>query len=200
VQQPPTEIRTPRLLLRPWQPDDAEHLLPILEANRAHIGPWIPRHVAEPIPRPQLEARLAGFAADFAAARSWRYALLSPDGSEILGEVDLLPRTVHSRVPYAEADTGEIGYWLRSDATGQGFATEAARAMVEVARQLPRLAALEIRCDARNAASAAVPRRLGFALATTIPEKGVKPDDGGVELQVWSLALRESAASAGAAS
>lgn len=192
---PPTDIRTPRLLIRRWREDDAEQLHPILEANRAHLGPWIPRHVAEPVPPPQLQARLAGFAADFAAARSWRYALLTPDDTKLLGEVDLLPRTAASRVPYADADRAEIGYWLRADATGQGLATEAARAMVAAARELPRLATLEIRCDARNAASGAVPRRLGFALASTISEGGATLDAAHVELQIWSFALRDGASS-----
>ena len=42
----PNDIRTARLLLRPWRAEDAASLLPVLEANRSHLGPWIPARVA----------------------------------------------------------------------------------------------------------------------------------------------------------
>jgi RimJ/RimL family protein N-acetyltransferase len=188
----PAEIHTSRLVIRSWRPDDAARLLPILEENRAHLGPWIPARVATPAPLPELSERLGGFAADFAADRSWRFAVLSPNGEDLFGEVDLLPRTEAVRVPYAECDRAEIGYWLRADVTGRGIATDASRAMIDVARTLPRISRLEIRCDARNSASAAVPRRLGFVLTSTLEDKGVSKEEVLVELQVWSLALEHA--------
>lgn len=179
----PNPIRTERLLLRPFRADDAHALLPVLEANQDHLSRWIPQHVWLPAPLPELATRLDGFAAAFAADREWRYAVLSPDGTTMIGEVDLFPRAAHGRVPYPEADRAEVGYWLRADWSGQGLATEAARAMLEVARSLPRFAHVLIRCDERNAPSGAVPARLGFALTGT-------ERDGADVLQIWTLALR----------
>ena len=180
----PTELRTARLRLRPWHPDDAVQLEPILRANHAHLGPWIPPAVSTPAAHHALAERLAGFAADFAAGRSWRYAVFSDDDGELLGELDLFSRDATSRVPFANADRAEIGYWLRADRTGLGYATEGTRAMIDVASHVPVFTAIEIRCDARNARSAAVPARLGFrrmetALATD-PEE---------HLEVWTLSL-----------
>ena len=63
-------------------------------------------------------------------------------------------------------------------------------AIVDVARRTGRFAHLEIRCDARNAPSAAVPKRLGFELATTIDEPPASPQDPNVQLQVWTLDAR----------
>lgn len=191
----PPELHTARLLLRPWRAADAPALRPVLEENRAHLAPWIPARVAEPAPLPELARRLDGFGADFRAAREWRYALLAPDG-RVLGEVGLYPRDASGRVPYAEADRVEVGYWLRADATGQGLVTEAAGRALAVAATLPRLAHAEIRCDARNLASAAVPRRLGFTLEATLREPGVVPEDGLVELQLWTRPLSRPAAHA----
>jgi RimJ/RimL family protein N-acetyltransferase len=185
----PLLLRTDRLLLRPWQPADAAGLHPVLEANREHLGPWIPARVAEPAPLPELATRLAGFAADFQAAREWRYGLFAPDEERVLGEVGLYPRAATGRVPFEAADRVEIGYWLRSDATGRGLATEAAEAVLAVAAALPRLTHVEIRCDARNGPSAAIPRRLGFRLATTIPHAATMAGMPPVELQVWTRAL-----------
>lgn len=185
----PIELHTARLLLRPWRVGDAPALHPILETNWTHLGPWIPARVATPAPIPALAERLAGFAADFANDREWRYGVFSPDEREVLGEAGLYPRSAVGRVPYLEADRVELGYWLRADATGQGFVTEATRALLGVASTLPRLSHVEIRCDARNAPSAAVPRRLGFVLATTIARPAVSPAESPIELQVWTSAL-----------
>lgn len=161
----PSSLHTPRTVLRPWSPADAAALLPVLERNAAHLGPWIPPHVATPAPLPELAARLAAFADDFRAGRAYRFAVLARDGSRLLGEADLFPRAASGRVPLADADHVEIGYWLDLPATGQGLATEAAGALLGVARALAGMTHVEIRCDAANAPSAAVPVRLGFRLA-----------------------------------
>jgi RimJ/RimL family protein N-acetyltransferase len=185
----PLELRTPRLLLRPWCTEDAAPLHPILAANWEHLGPWIPARVATPVPVPELVERLAGFAADFAAAREWRYGMFAPNGTDIVGEVGLYPRSPTARVPYSDADRVELGYWLRADATGQGFVTEAARSVLGIASRLPHLSLAEIRCDARNAPSAAVPKRLGFVLSETISHPARSPSTAPVELQVWIAPL-----------
>src|SRR5690349_11093743 len=154
----PPELRTERLFLRAWRAEDAEALQPILEANQAHLSPWIPRRVWTPAPLPELEERLAAFGADFAAAREWRYAMLTPDQRTILGEVGLYPRSTAGRVPYTDSNRVELGYWLRADATGQGLVTEASRAVLHAAAALSRCSLVEVRCDVRNDASAAIPR------------------------------------------
>jgi len=184
----PTELLTARLRLRPWRAEDAAQLQPVLEVNRAHLTPWIPARVADPATVPLLAERLAGFAEDFAASRAWRYAIVSRSDARVLGEVSLFPRSADGRVPLVAADRAEIGYWLRSDVTGQGLATEAVRALLEVAAALTNVKRAEIRCDARNAASSAIPRRLGFALESTQAAAGVGGTDATVALEVWVLA------------
>src|SRR4029078_850062 len=94
---------TARLLLRSWRREDAPALHPILEANWAHLGPWIPARIATPAPSPVLAERLNGFAAEFAADREWRYALVSSSDNAVLGECGLFPRSADRRVAYADA-------------------------------------------------------------------------------------------------
>jgi RimJ/RimL family protein N-acetyltransferase len=183
----PPEIRTERLYLRPWRSEDAEALHPILVANYQHLAPWIPARVATPALVPLLAERLAAFGTEFDADREWRFAMLTSDERTLLGEIDLFPRSATGRVAFADADRAEIGYWLRSDETGRGLVTEAVRAIVDVAKQLGRFTHLEIRCDARNAPSAAVPKRLGFHLSTTIDEPSKSGESPSVQLQVWTL-------------
>ncbi len=159
----------------------------MLEANRDHLAPWIPARVAMPAPVPILAERLTGFAADFTADREWRFGMFSVRNGKLLGEVALFPRAAKGRVPFAESDRVELGYWLRVDETGQGFVTEGASALLGVAAHIPRFSRVEIRCDARNAPSAAVPPRLGFTLLATVAEARVAGDNR--DMQVWVTEL-----------
>jgi hypothetical protein len=88
------------------------------------------------------------------------------------------------RVPLPAADHVEVGYWLDAAATGQGLATEATRALLAAAAMPPGMTHVEIRCDAANGPSAAVPRRLRFHLAAAE-----------AEVQVWRKRLARRAAS-----
>jgi len=62
----------------------------------------------------------------------------------------------------------EIGYWIRDAFEGKGLISEATAVIAAFA--FDRLAAqrVHIRCDAQNARSAAVPRRLGFVHEATL--------------------------------
>lgn len=61
-----------------------------------------------------------------------------------------------------EVPSFEIGYWLRASAWGQGYVTETVRLLCALAFETLGGQRVEIRCDARNARSAAVPLRCGF--------------------------------------
>ncbi|HEX5475870.1 MAG TPA: GNAT family N-acetyltransferase [Vicinamibacterales bacterium] len=182
----PVELTTARLVLRCWRPDDADALLPVLEANRTHLGPWIPARVADPAPMAALAQRLAGFAAAFSSDREWRFGMFSRNDGEVLGEIDLFPRTATGRVALGDADRAELGYWLRADATGRGFVQEGARAVLDVAARAAQFSCVEIHCDARNRPSVAVAARLGFVLTSE-----ACPSDGTASssMQVWTRQL-----------
>lgn len=181
----PSVLRTERLCLRAWRSEHAPLLLPLLEANVEHLGSWIPAHVASPVPLHELALRLIDFSENFAAERSWRWAIFSREGNELMGEISLFPRSADGRVPFASADRLEIGYWLDRNATGNGYATEAARVLLELSLRLPGIDRVEIHCDPRNRASAAVPGRLGFRLVADGAH--AEPGDAGM---VWACEPR----------
>lgn len=181
----PDELRTARLLLRRWRPSDAVALQPVLAANVSHLAPWIPWRVAEPLDAGPLADRLAEFAAAFDETREWRYGLFASADGAVLGEVSLFPRNSGGRVALDAADHLEIGYWVRVDRTGEGLATEAARAARDLAAGIAGIARITIHCDERNAASAAIPRRLGFHLAAVVAEEPSSPERPPVRIQVW---------------
>lgn len=179
------ELRTHRLLLRRWRPDDAIALAPVLAANFDHLGDCIPRHVSQAAAVPELAVRLAGFASAFQVEREWRWGIFALDRMKLLGEASLFARDAESRVSLVGADRAEIGYWLAADATGQGYATEATRALLAAASEEPAFRLAEIRCDSRNERSAAVPRRLGFHLDPATGQSGEVADDESLLLQIW---------------
>jgi RimJ/RimL family protein N-acetyltransferase len=183
----PDEIRTERLLLRRWHPDDAAALQLLLEANAPRLRPWIPARIAEPAPIDQLTKRLTEFAVAFDAGREWRYAIVTLEGAQLLGELSVFARGPSGRVHIDEADHLEIGYWMRADYTGRGLVTEATRAVLELAPRMWQLSRVAIHCDVRNTDSSAIPRRLGFALVAHAEEKSGKASEP--RLQIWEKLL-----------
>lgn len=143
--------------------------------------------MADPATIPEVEQRLDSFAADFTNDLKWRYAMLTPDEQTILGEIDLFPRDATDRVVYDASDRAEIGYWIRKDMAGRGLVREGVETIMGIARGLSRIERLEIRCDAANLASSAIPKRLGFTLDRTIEQESAKADERGAQLQIWAL-------------
>jgi RimJ/RimL family protein N-acetyltransferase len=85
-------------------------------------------------------------------------------------------------------DALEIGYWLHPAHTGHGYATTAAGLLVEEAFALPWVARVQIWHDAANAASAGVPRRLGFTeiARRTPPREPAFGGEVGIDV-IWEL-------------
>ncbi len=78
----------------------------------------------------------------------------------------------------------EIGYWIHVDWCNRGLATQAARALADVALSLPEVEVVVIVCDETNVASAAVPRKLGFTLDGIVDADRKAPADSGQDM-VW---------------
>ncbi len=175
--QPPDRIPTDRLVLQRWQPEHAIRLKAAIDANLGHLQAWMPWAAAEPTPLPELALRLTQFSIDFNAGRRWLYGIFAPDETEVLGGLGLHPRP----------DVVAIGYWLRADMTGRGYATEAVRTVAH----LPGIARVEIRCDPDNVRSAAVAHRLGFHHTTTLHGNATTPSGQPRDTMIWQLSHQQ---------
>ncbi len=80
----------------------------------------------------------------------------------------------------------EMGYWIHAAHAGRGYGSAAARALTSVALVLPGVERVEIHCDAANAASAAIPRRLGYRLDRIEDKEPEAPGESGRHL-IWVL-------------
>lgn len=151
---PPYVIRTARLLLRCWEPADAPALDEAIRSSLDHLRAWMPWALAEPVPLEEKVALLRTFRGRFDLGQEFVFGVLDPDTGRVLGGTGLHPR----------GDDGslEIGYWIRADAVGQGYATELAAALARVAIEACGAHRVDILVEPGNEASLAVPRKLGF--------------------------------------
>lgn len=140
--------RTKRLTLRPGWPEDAEAL------TRAIAHESIAMKLAR-LPWPYAIADAEAFLALPRGGEETRFFILSHehDYPRIVGGVGL----------HAEGDAHELGYWLTPSAWGRGYATEAARAVIEMARHALPARRLRARHHLDNPASRRVLTKLGFS-------------------------------------
>ncbi|HVF94950.1 MAG TPA: GNAT family N-acetyltransferase [Sphingomonas sp.] len=139
--------RTKRLTLRPGWPEDA----PALAAAIAHES--VVTRLAR-VPWPYTEADAAAFLAQPHAPHETVLMICAHEGGA--------PRLVGTIGIHAQGAVHEFGYWLTPDAWGRGYATEAGRAVIDIARRALPVVRLEAGYFADNPASGNVLRKLGF--------------------------------------
>ncbi len=183
-------VETPRLVLRCWHPADAALLKAAIDASVPHLLPWMPWAAHEPTDLEAKVALLRRWRAEFDLDQDYVYGIFNRGETTALGSTGL-----HTR---AGGNAREIGYWVRADHAGQGVATEAAAALTRVAFDINGVQRVEIHCDVRNLASAAVPRKLGFVHEAN--RRRTSPaTDGSYDLMVWTLFADEYRAGPAAA-
>jgi RimJ/RimL family protein N-acetyltransferase len=178
--------RTARLLIRGWTPADAPALKGAIDGSLAELKRWMSWARNEPSELAVIEERLARFQAEFAAGAQYACGVFPPSGGDVLGGVSLIPRIGPGAL--------ELGYWLRNECTGHGYATEAAAALTRVGLGMPGIERIEIRCDPENRASWAVADRLGYRLLRTALEPVPYSEGEVAPTMVWSLSRAEAEA------
>ncbi|HEX8643988.1 MAG TPA: GNAT family N-acetyltransferase [Allosphingosinicella sp.] len=140
--------RTERLLLRPGWIEDAAAL------HRAIADEAVVRNLATaPWPYRRRDAVAFLSRERTPADASALVFLRTGPGAELIGGVGF------GRMPDGRR---ELGYWLKREHWGRGYATEAARALVAAARDSLRLRRLEAGHFIDNPASGRVLEKLGF--------------------------------------
>jgi RimJ/RimL family protein N-acetyltransferase len=184
VLRPPLPIVTPRLLLRPFTPDDFD------DAYAFHARPDVVRYLYwEPPTAEEFRDLLARKAQGQGFAREGdrlNLAVVPHDVGRVIGDVSLAWRSAAHR-------QGEIGFVLHPDQQGHGYAAEAARALLQIGFAGLGLHRIVGRLDARNTASARVLERLGMRREAHLVENEFVKGEWADEL-VYALLDREWAA------
>jgi RimJ/RimL family protein N-acetyltransferase len=152
----PKTLSAEGLELRNWNPAFIDAMLITIKASFPELQLWMAW--AQTMPTgPSLRGVLAQGEDDFKADRNWDYSIFEEQSGDLVGGAGLHRTEDPSRF--------EIGYWVHTRRTGKGYATTAARALTDAAfRYLANASQIVIRMDVGNAASASVPRKLGFCL------------------------------------
>ncbi len=137
--------------LRVLEESDAPELYALIDANREHLGRWLPWAAGQTLEG--TRAFIAHTRKQLSGNDGFQCAIV--DAGRIIGIVGF------HRVDWANRGTS-IGYWLAEREQGRGTMTLAVRALIDWAFEGWALNRVEIRAAVGNGPSQAVLRRLGM--------------------------------------
>jgi [ribosomal protein S5]-alanine N-acetyltransferase len=158
--KPAMEIRTPRLLLREYRPEDWEAVHAY--SSNAEIlkyeawGPNTPVQTKAFIDAAVSQAQVV-------PRMYFELVVCLAAGGEVIGGIGL-------RLKERKKGVASMGYVFHPAHWGQGYATEAAQAMARFARTLPEVNRIFATCDRENAASQRVLERCGLEAVGMVAE------------------------------
>jgi RimJ/RimL family protein N-acetyltransferase len=162
------DLRSERVIVRPYREEDAQALQEGVAESREHIRPWLPFSYQHQNVEESLiwirEQR-----AQWITRKNMNCGIFEAATGRFLGGVGLMVRNWD--IPYLE-----IGYWLRTSAEGNGYMSEAVRLMTNYALEELGAKRVEIRCDERNTRSANVARKLGYVQEALLHNNTLAPD------------------------
>ena len=170
---------TERLLLRPGWIDDAPAL------TKAVANEKIVRNLAM-LPWPYNQSDAESFLDNVHGKGVPEFLIFTREGTpELIGGIGL-----HAD-PQEGSGVPELGYWIAEARWGQGFATEAGRAVINIARWTLKLPRLTSGHFTDNPASGRVLAKLGFSKTNRIVQRYSAGRGETVSCQLMALRLAE---------
>lgn len=166
----PKKIVTDRLVIRACDPAEAEKINTAVLETFDELHRWMP-WAKNPQTVEEAGLFLSESVKKFANKEEFHFSMfLKTDESQFIGGVGI------HHVDW-KARKFELGYWGRNGFQGNGFVSEAVKALIDILVRDCQAKRLLICCDERNVKSAAVAIKLGFVLEKSIPSE--KPDNFG---------------------
>ena len=158
-------LETERLILRPWTLEDASEFERLITPRAVTDGTLSYPH---PVPAGWGKERIGTMLERYVAGEHIDFAICTRATGELIGSTGLSIMTRFKR--------GHLGYWLGVDFWGQGYATEAARAIVQYGFETLGLHRIEAGHYPRNPASGRVLEKIGMRLERTLRGHLLKGD------------------------
>ncbi|UDF31473.1 UNVERIFIED_ORG: GNAT family N-acetyltransferase [Roseateles sp. XES5] len=147
-------LLSPRLVMRAPHEDDIDALAHL--ANNANIANMVAR-----MPHPYTVADAADFVRRTRAGAIGKcvYAITKADNGAFLGCCGI--------EPHEDGRTVELGYWLGEPYWNDGYATEAAHALIDMVFRTRDIEQIDARCRVMNIPSRRVIQKCGFQFQAT---------------------------------
>lgn len=155
----PYTFDTERLTIRGPLPGDGERVRTAVLESQAELKQWMPWAVNVDSAE-GYEIRVREGQLNYLGRKNFWLLIFLKDSPTLIGSSGL--HDVNWDVP-----SFEIGYWLHTNHTGQGYITEAVNSICHFAFTHFQAQRLTIRCNSDNKRSAAVARRCGFTFEGT---------------------------------
>ncbi len=171
------------VLLRPFRRKDADALFEAASSSLPELNRWLPWAVLTWQHRDAMSF-LRDSAAAWSEGRAWDFSIRRIDDPDRhLGNVSVWFTARQARV-------GEIGYWVRTDETGKGVATEAVARCLAVAFDELNMHRVVLRIAVGNVASEQIAAKLGFTREGLLREE-VLVNGVWLDHSLWGLLEHE---------
>ncbi|MFD1336829.1 GNAT family N-acetyltransferase [Oceanobacillus iheyensis] len=152
----PDYVETERLLIRAPKLEDWKELHEAVRASKAELEPWLP-FARNDETEEDRKANTKEAYVNFISRKDLRFHVYSKETGRFIASTGL------HRIDW-KARKFEIGYWVDSRQSGQGYVTEVVHGLTKFAFEQLEANRVEIRCDSKNTKSRAVAERAGFDL------------------------------------
>lgn len=152
----PSELATPRLVLRVPTLGDHRQWAELRAASEAFLRPWEPLWAPRELSRMTYRQRIRSQSGMIAAGRALPWFLFDRETDALLGGITL------SNIRRGVAQAGTLGYWMGEAHAGRGLMREAVLAVVDHAFRNHGLHRLEAATLATNVRSIRLLERCGF--------------------------------------
>ncbi len=152
--------------LRLIEPEHAQAMYAVIDANREHIHNYLPWAT----PTSSLEdVRAFATKTLVAFAQRKELSLSILEHGQVVGGTGWNHWVCETKDEWQLSMChADIGYWLARDAQGRGIVTRAVRALLRLGFEQYGMARMTIRAEPENVRSYAVPERLGFTYEGTL--------------------------------
>ncbi|TYS09682.1 GNAT family N-acetyltransferase [Bacillus subtilis] len=165
----PLQLETERLILRaPHQKGDGNIVNQAIRDSFAELKAWLP--FAQELPTvEETEINVRNAHIDFLKRESFRFLIFDRDYNDFIGIISL--QGIDWTIPKCE-----IGYWINSKFSGNGYMTEAVKKLADFGLNNLKFRRIEIRCESTNLKSRAIPEKLGFVFEGTLRNDDLSAD------------------------
>jgi ribosomal-protein-serine acetyltransferase len=164
----PTEFETDRLLIRIPLPGDGAVTCESINHSLPELKPWMPFAQKEQTME-DTEINIRQAYVNFLNRTDLRLLVFKKDTGEFVASSGL--HRINWDIPKFE-----IGYWIDTRFSGNGYMTEAVQGITNFAVRELKARRVEIRCDALNVKSRAIPERLGYTLEGILKNESISVD------------------------